>query len=410
MANQFAYYSGKKLHQDMRTSGNPNVASRKEFGFKEIYPQITSEFPVFDIRSALACLYYWKKDWPLEMRLEITQRIHKYVIQDTVDNKGIPQYIYAKQMAGGIYDSTMMLYCGWPKNYMLDKQHLPEVEWHFASPFGVSQGYPIGMSDIRSAQIAFYQWLKEDFSYTHRNVNGEEIDLKSVEPERRQFIIDRLPMIWNHVAAVIDDEYDEEKSMTWALRAYLAELDSRGLMSSDIDHSLVNAQLNQLNGSAFGRAGYIRTDGKNWFSNFYPFEQPMQDPDFENVHYKFPEHYYQAMKFTTFKNRSIISNCATPALAKRRGNELSLERENWNVVKYDYVKEAIAWKYQLGTKHAANLIASGRMLITEYNWWHDNDFGHCTCDRCFNQDEEPLNHLGEIHMDQREHLFEQLSA
>jgi hypothetical protein len=42
-------------------------------------------------------------------------------------------------------------------------------------------------------------------------------------------------------------------------------------------------------------------------------------------------------------------------------------------------------------------------MLIEGNWWHDNFYGSCTCNKCVNKGE---NNLGKILMKIREELLE----
>ena len=49
--------------------------------------------------------------------------------------------------------------------------------------------------------------------------------------------------------------------------------------------------------------------GNNWFSNFVPFEAPM---DYDGIMFKTPEHFYQAMKVLDRNERIRIAAAETP--------------------------------------------------------------------------------------------------
>jgi hypothetical protein len=46
------------------------------------------------------------------------------------------------------------------------------------------------------------------------------------------------------------------------------------------------------------------------------------------------------------------------------------------------------------------LLSTGDMELTESNWWHDNFWGVCTCNKC----KDGENNLGKILMDIRLNL------
>jgi ribA/ribD-fused uncharacterized protein len=96
------------------------------------------------------------------------------------------------------------------------------------------------------------------------------------------------------------------------------------------------------------------------------------------------------------------------AQAKLRGRHITL-REDWEAVKdkvmYDIVKDKFTRNLNLKTL----LLTTNNDVLIEGNWWHDNYWGDCYCEKC--KDIKGANRLGEILMQVREELrYESLMA
>jgi len=115
----------------------------------------------------------------------------------------------------------------------------------------------------------------------------------------------------------------------------------------------------------------------NWFSNFKPFDIPM----FYGLYrYKTPEHFYQAMKTNNKKQRHAIATAKTPGEAKRLGRRCTI-KPNWEKEKIEVMEYALSYKFRKGTELNKRLLETkGR--IVEWNTWHDNEWGSCTCSKC----------------------------
>ena len=84
---------------------------------------------------------------------------------------------------------------------------------------------------------------------------------------------------------------------------------------------------------------------RNWFSNFLPFDEPLI---YDDVFYKTPEHFYQALKTINSDQRRVIASAETPGRAKRLGRSVTL-RQNWDTLKFDAMGWALAYKFTLKT-------------------------------------------------------------
>ena len=123
------------------------------------------------------------------------------------------------------------------------------------------------------------------------------------------------------------------------------------------------------------------------FSNFYPCEI-----EYQGLIFPTPENLFQALKAKNPEFRKEFCNIS-PGDAKRMGRVLAL-REDWDeyrIPTMTYVQtrrfENIYW--------ADKLMATGTEELVEYNTWHDNFWGVCTCPKCEGKGQ---NNLGKIIM------------
>lgn len=138
-----------------------------------------------------------------------------------------------------------------------------------------------------------------------------------------------------------------------------------------------------------------------WFflSNFYPC-----DIYYQGITYPSVEHYYVAMKikdgqiingqfYSPNDTRELISKVDTPGQVKRLGRSLNL-RSDWDSVRLDVMEFGLREKFK--KEELKNmLISTGNEELIEGNYWHDNFFGVCSCQKCNNKGE---NHLGKLLM------------
>jgi len=123
----------------------------------------------------------------------------------------------------------------------------------------------------------------------------------------------------------------------------------------------------------------------SFLSNFFPA-----------IVYGYPtvEHAYQAAKTTDKAERTGIRSARTPALAKKMGRQLKL-RHNWTEIKLEVMETLLRKKFAVPFLHKA-LAATGDIPLVEVNYWCDNFWGDCGCQKCENI--EGQNHLGKLLM------------
>lgn len=134
-----------------------------------------------------------------------------------------------------------------------------------------------------------------------------------------------------------------------------------------------------------------------FLSNFW--KQPVE---FEGTLYPTNENAYQAAKTENADMRYAIS-MMSPSDAKRAGRGLKL-REDWDDIKLAVMTRLLAKKFRDPLLRAGLINSSPKELI-EGNYWHDNFWGICTCERCVASGETPGNHLGRLLMELRASLI-----
>lgn len=105
---------------------------------------------------------------------------------------------------------------------------------------------------------------------------------------------------------------------------------------------------------------------------------------FEGDVYPSTENAYQAAKCAIESQRIHFQKCS-PFDAKKKGRKI-LIREDWNQVKLDIMQELIESKFNDSSQGFGDkLCMVPDEDLVEYNYWHDNYWGHCTCVRCKNK-------------------------
>lgn len=133
-------------------------------------------------------------------------------------------------------------------------------------------------------------------------------------------------------------------------------------------------------------------DEYRWLSNFWKVEIY-----YKGVTYPTVEHAYQAQKSLTISDRAWITVAEDARQAKYRGNQIEA-RKDWEQVKDQIMLELLKVKFsnpELGQK----LKDTGDAELVEGNYWHDNYWGDCCCDKCYNKPGK--NKLGKMLMEIR---------
>ena len=133
------------------------------------------------------------------------------------------------------------------------------------------------------------------------------------------------------------------------------------------------------------------------FSNFQPSPFKLENRVWPTV-----EHYFQAMKSTDIEDWEKVRKQATPGKAKRAGRKLRL-RSDWPQVKESVMMTALREKFKI-KDFKQSLLSTGDEEIVEWNTWHDNEWGSCTCQKCKNKPGK--NKLGKLLMQLRREILD----
>jgi ribA/ribD-fused uncharacterized protein len=110
----------------------------------------------------------------------------------------------------------------------------------------------------------------------------------------------------------------------------------------------------------------------NWFSNMKPFEKPLVE---DGISYPTPEHYFQAMKVARTEDRRRLVTMA-PGTAKRATRSMeTVPNAHDRAFTDQLMRTALQHKFAPGTTAFANLMATGREEIVEWNNWGDRNWG-----------------------------------
>ena len=124
---------------------------------------------------------------------------------------------------------------------------------------------------------------------------------------------------------------------------------------------------------------------------------------FEEKLYPTVEHAFQAAKSLDHAERDWIAAAGSPGLAKRLGRRINL-RSDWEKIKFDVMEECLRSKFA-DPVLKQKLLATGDEELVEGNYWHDNTYGNCSCERC--KDIIGRNMLGNILMKLRTEFMEE---
>jgi len=135
-------------------------------------------------------------------------------------------------------------------------------------------------------------------------------------------------------------------------------------------------------------------DSRFPFSNFLPWECMVGNITFPTL-----EHAYQGMKTKDLGTRFLISQCVGPGAAKRMGGRIAL-RPDWEEIKFAVMTKLIEKKFAFNSAYG-NQLEQFEGDIVEWNTWHDQIWGVCTCPR---HNGNGNNHLGRILSQRRTQL------
>lgn len=137
-------------------------------------------------------------------------------------------------------------------------------------------------------------------------------------------------------------------------------------------------------------------DGEYAFlSNFYPSEIIYGiDEEGKAICAKTVEHAFQAAKAKNTDEALEILTAWSPGQAKKWGRRCVI-RPDWDEIKNSVMHNYVNRKFAI-PELREKLLATGKEYLEEGNYWHDNYWGVCYCERC--QGEIGQNNLGKILM------------
>lgn len=140
----------------------------------------------------------------------------------------------------------------------------------------------------------------------------------------------------------------------------------------------------------------------NSFSNEYQFLSNFYNAEVvhEGITYRNSEAAFQAAKTKDFRLRREFSEL-NPSQAKLKGRHINL-RPDWEQVKDNIMYEIVKDKFTRNPNLKKLLLRTNSDILIEGNWWHDNYWGDCHCEKC--QNKEGKNTLGLILMRVRDEI------
>ena len=120
-----------------------------------------------------------------------------------------------------------------------------------------------------------------------------------------------------------------------------------------------------------------------FLSNFHPCRI-----QYGGIIYPSVENAYQAQKFPELAEEFVNISAKD---AKNLGKKVDV-RPDWEDVKLRIMWDLVQQKFTY--RDLRMKLKSVKEPIVEHNWWHDNYWGVCTCDKCKNV--EAKNWLGKI--------------
>ena len=127
-------------------------------------------------------------------------------------------------------------------------------------------------------------------------------------------------------------------------------------------------------------------DEYEFLSNFYPCKI-----EYGNLIFPSVENAYQAMKCANPNDMLQFTNI-TAAEAKKLGRKVTM-RDGFDDIKYNVMRFLLDKKFE-DKDLQKRLLDTAPESIVEGNYWHDNYWGVCTCEKC--RDKIGHNHLGEL--------------
>jgi ribA/ribD-fused uncharacterized protein len=140
----------------------------------------------------------------------------------------------------------------------------------------------------------------------------------------------------------------------------------------------------------------VQTEIKGFFGYFRFLSNFAESPiEIDGHVYPTVEHYYQSQKSSEENVRRWIREAETPAIAKKRGNQVVL-RPDWKTIRIGVMCKGVEAKFRQNTDLQAKLLVTDPAYLEETNYWNDDFWGVCNGNG--------KNHLGLILMNVRTKL------
>lgn len=136
-------------------------------------------------------------------------------------------------------------------------------------------------------------------------------------------------------------------------------------------------------------------DKYRFLSNFHACKVIYDNITFDSV-----EKAYQYSKCYKASDKAKILEAKTSKEAKAFGKLIKI-RSDWDRVRVSIMLDLVTQKFSADPLRQM-LLDTGDDAIIEENWWHDNLWGNCTCDKC--RTIRGHNILGKIIMQVRDSL------
>lgn len=128
-----------------------------------------------------------------------------------------------------------------------------------------------------------------------------------------------------------------------------------------------------------------------FLSNFHPCTVTL-----DGIEYPSTEHAYQAAK-TEYPALRVPFESGTAAAVKKLGRRLKI-RPDWEEVKLSVMENLLRQKFAPGSELLERLAQTQGQKLCEGNYWHDNFWGSCTCQKNDVCRRGGSNHLGKLLM------------
>ncbi len=149
--------------------------------------------------------------------------------------------------------------------------------------------------------------------------------------------------------------------------------------------------------------------GPHYFlSSFFMLNIPIY---WRTLSYPSGEHLFAAYKTMNLEDKLWISTLKEPKHAKAAGSKWGYKgrkivlRADWEQeyngapLKVHVMRHVLTLKYCYNSVLTEWLCKTHPKQLIEGNWWHDNYWGNCTCNKCVNIPGQNL--LGRLHVEHR---------